>query len=51
MLEILPCSASLLTIAAKEYEFVNLTPMNTLEQRRRGDLAGATRLALSEGLT
>jgi len=32
-------------------EFVNLTPMNTLEQLRRGDLAGATRLALSEGLT
>ena len=51
MLEILPCSALLSTIAAKEYEFVNLTPMNTLEQRRRGDLAGATRLALSEGLT
>jgi hypothetical protein len=41
----------LLTIAAKEYEFVNLTPMNTLEQLRRGDLVGATRLALSEGLT
>ena len=32
-------------------EFVNLTPMNTLEQLRRGELAGATRLALSEGLT
>lgn len=51
MLEILPCSALLSAIEAKEYEFVNLTPMNTLEQLRLGDLAGATRLALSEGLT
>lgn len=51
MLEILLCSPLVLTIKAKEYEFVNLTPMNTLEQLRRGDLAGATRLALSEGLT
>ena len=51
MLEILPCSALGSTIEAKEYGFVNLTPMNTLEQLRRGDLAGATRLVLSEGLT
>jgi len=50
VLEILLLSSWLYIVQAKEYEFVNLTLMNTLEQLRQGDLAGATRLALSEGL-
>ena len=51
MLEILLLSSWLYIVRSKEYEFVNLTLMNTLEQLRQGELAGATRLALSEGLT
>ena len=51
MLEILLRSSWVYDVRPKEYEFVNLIPMNTLEQLRQGELTGATHLALSEGLT